>query len=805
MILLRAPRSAVNGLGVFAILVCVALLLVPILSMAQGQGQSQANAQAAGPSVSLNQLANIIENDKTRAQLVAELRAAAKAQKAHNGKSQAPSLLAKPSKHAAAKPVPAAGKPAAAPQHQQSLARRFAHTTKSVADSVGTAFTTVEKRLTAVDQRAGPMVAFNAQAFYHAVISFVSVVVAAVVVFFILRLLAKKLFSVIGRFSQRGATRGQIFWHRSLAILFGVLVDAAIVLIAVNAGYLVGLFGFGENGTIGTRESLFLNAFALIEWTKVIIRALFAAPYENLRLLRMSSFVASWWSIRLRWFVGVIGYGMLVAVPIANQQLSFAAGALITFVVMGGTYVYALIVIFKNHRLLTQRLLDKAEHASLGFFAVLYRLTARIWVFFAVSYFTVLFIISQIAPEEALPFMLSASLQTVIAAAVGFGISGLLSKAIGRRITFSENLRATVPMLEARVNSYVPNALKVIRVVILLLVLAATANAWRVFKFGAWLNSRSGQHIVGIAVHVAIVLVVAALLWLTAASLIEHRLNTTSGHKIPTARQQTLLTLFRNILAIAIATVTAMIVLSQIGVNIGPLIASAGIFGLAIGFGAQTLVHDIINGIFIQLENAMNTGDVVELGGTWGTVERLTIRSVALRDIDGGYHIIPFSSVATVSNYMRQYAYFRTEYKIAFREDIDNAVVHLREAFTDLKADSSVRPNILEDMTIPGVTAIDDHSVNIRIMIKTVAGTQWGVGRALNRLVKIHFDRAGIEIPFPQQTLYFGEDRQGHAPPANLRLIDALPEDEVTPQRLRKRRRGDDPAPEATGDAPPGV
>ena len=178
----------------------------------------------------------------------------------------------------------------------------------------------------------------------------------------------------------------------------------------------------------------------------------------------------------------------------------------------------------------------------------------------------------------------------------------------------------------------------------------------------------------------------------------------------------------------------------------------------------------------------------------------MTIRSVSIRDIDGCYHIVPFSSAAVVSNYMRDWAYFRTEYGIGYREDIDNAIYYLREAFEDLKSDPAHGPNILEDMTVPGVTALADSSVNIRVMIKTTPGTQWGIGRAFNRLVKIHFDRAGIEIPFPHQTLYFGEDREGHAPAANIRVVEEAEND--APKAFKKRRRGDDASPEETGDAP---
>ena len=141
------------------------------------------------------------------------------------------------------------------------------------------------------------------------------------------------------------------------------------------------------------------------------------------------------------------------------------------------------------------------------------------------------------------------------------------------------------------------------------------------------------------------------LIWIGLASWIEHRLNPLSADNAPTAREKTLLTIFRNASAIVLIIMTVMIVLSEIGINIGPLLAGAGVLGLAIGFGAQKLVQDVITGVFIQMENAISVGDIVTAGSLTGTAEKLTIRSLSLRDLSGTYHIIPFSSVDTVSNF----------------------------------------------------------------------------------------------------------------------------------------------------------
>jgi small-conductance mechanosensitive channel len=213
-----------------------------------------------------------------------------------------------------------------------------------------------------------------------------------------------------------------------------------------------------------------------------------------------------------------------------------------------------------------------------------------------------------------------------------------------------------------------------------------------------------------------------------------------------------------------------MFVLSEIGLDIAPLLASAGVLGLAIGFGAQKMVQDIITGIFIQFENAINVGDVIAVGGTTGTVERLTIRSVSLRDYMGIYHIIPFSSVDMVSNYMRDFAYHVCDMGIAYRENVDDARDAMLDAFAELKADPDWADAILSDAEWMGLTTFGDSAVVVRLRIKTRPGKQWSLGRAYNAILKRIFDARGIEMPFPHQTIYFGEDKQGKAPPLHLSI-----------------------------------
>ncbi len=256
------------------------------------------------------------------------------------------------------------------------------------------------------------------------------------------------------------------------------------------------------------------------------------------------------------------------------------------------------------------------------------------------------------------------------------------------------------------------------------------------------------------------------------SSWIDYRLAPHHGH-VPTPREQTLLGLARNAGLVAILVLGLTYGLSAIGLSVAPLLASAGVVGLAIGFGSQKLVQDIINGLFIQFENAINVGDVVEAGGKIGSVEKLTIRSVSLRDLEGVFHVVPFSSVDAVSNHMKGFSYHVADIGIAYREDIDAAKAEMLAAYDEMAADMEWATKLVGGVEWFGVQSLNPSSVLLRARLKTRPGEQWAVGRAYTELVKKRLDAAGIQIPYPHMTLWFGADRDGKAPPAQLEIARA--------------------------------
>lgn len=756
------PKSRnIPWLGYWLGLALLMLFALPAFAQEAATPSNAAPPERSGPAYAT--LADLLENETSRQRLIEELRSLAET--TTPGERALPAEA--PSAAAVAEQAPSDQRP-----EQVSLARRLAMLTSSIAGDIGgqfAALTAALGELFAPQGDASPGI--DSAAVLSAAINLGLVIVATFVAFFVLRRLAYPLFNRLSQWSRASDERSALL-RLAGAVAIAALIDVLIVASAYVGGNLIATFAIGASGSLSTQASLFLNAFLIIELIKAAIRMLFSSHYEGLRLVPIASDEAKHWNRWLATLTGFVGYGMLVLVPIVNFNLSAALGQGIGLVIMLLAFTYATLMVLKNRSKVRAALEAKAEQATMSPSRVALRLLGRLWHLLAIGYFLIVLLVSIVRPEEALPSVAAATLQTLIIAGLGLLLSGVLTQLIGRRITLSDDLRRKLPKLETRLNAYIPTFLKIIRAIILIAVTMLALNAWGVFDLAAWYATEAGRGTVSKLVNVIIILVVACFLWIALASLIEHRLNPETGTGEPTARARTLLSLFRNALAIALITLTAMIVLAEIGINIGPLIAGAGVLGLAIGFGAQKLVQDIITGVFIQVENAMNTGDVVTVGGITGTAERLSIRSVGIRDLAGTYHIVPFSSVDTVSNYMREFGNHVGEYGIAYRESIDDAIAQLELAFEDLKASEEYGNKLLAPLTVAGVVALADSSVNIRVVIKTTPGDQWGVGRAYNRLVKLRFDAVGIEIPFPHTTLYFGEDKEGGAPPANIRLVE---------------------------------
>ena len=219
-------------------------------------------------------------------------------------------------------------------------------------------------------------------------------------------------------------------------------------------------------------------------------------------------------------------------------------------------------------------------------------------------------------------------------------------------------------------------------------------------------------------------------------------------------RTETLARIVEATLRVVILTGAFLMVLKQVGIEIGPLLAGAGVIGLAVGFGAQSLVKDVIGGFFILFENHMNVGDVVKISGVAGLVESINLRVTVLRDLEGKVHIVPNGEIGVVTNMTKEYSRAVLEIGVAYKENVDRVIEVLEEVGEGMQKDEAFGKLILEPLEVLGLDSFGDSSVNIKVRMKTMPIEQWNVAREFRKRVKSAFDEKGIEIPFPQMDLH---------------------------------------------------
>ncbi|TKS59502.1 MAG: hypothetical protein EWM72_02070 [Nitrospira sp.] len=261
---------------------------------------------------------------------------------------------------------------------------------------------------------------------------------------------------------------------------------------------------------------------------------------------------------------------------------------------------------------------------------------------------------------------------------------------------------------------------------------------------------------------VVIVIVMAVLLALVKRAIERFRgiYAGTFPSSTQVKRADTLTHVIRDVARVMIVGVGGMMILSELGVDLKPLLAAAGLGGLAIGFGGQSLVKDVISGFFILLEDSIRVGDVVEIAGVGGLVEEVRLRTITLRDLSGNVHVVPNGVIDKVKNMTKLYSYYLFDVGVAYREDVDEVMAVLKEIAAELQGDPAFGADILEPLDMLGVDQFADSAVIIKCRIKTKPIQQWRIGREMNRRIKKIFDAKGIEIPFPHRTIYWGQPTQ---------------------------------------------
>ncbi|HLO77209.1 MAG TPA: mechanosensitive ion channel domain-containing protein [Magnetospirillum sp.] len=534
----------------------------------------------------------------------------------------------------------------------------------------------------------------------------------------------------------------------------------------------------GLTGNIRVAAVMVVTAYASVRLLMVLARLLAAPRTPGLRLLPVDDETAEYLVIWARRLAGVGVFGTLAVE--AARLLGLPRGAAVFSLKALGLAITTMLVIFilQNRQAVTRALRGVGDGS--GRLHGLRTRLAEIWHVLAVLYVIAGYAVWALKVKGGFDFMLRASLLSVLILTVAAMLSTGLGRLIERGFAISQEARNAFPRLEARANRYLPVLHLVLRGAVGVVTMLALAQAWGLDTL-ALLSSEGGRRVVSSLISIAAVLTGALVVWELVSGAIERYLAATDqdGNALQrSGRIRTLLPLVRNALFIVLVVMVTLIVLSELGINIAPLLAGAGVVGVAIGFGSQTLVKDVITGAFILFEDTMAVGDSVKINGNTGTLEAMSIRAIRLRDGTGAVHSIPFSSVNSVVNMSRDHAFANLEVSIGLGEDVDRVMEVMREVGADLRGDAVVGPSIVAPMDIWGLDRFDASAAVITGRFKTLPGRSGAVSREFNRRLKKRFHELGIEMPGQQPTVVVHDHSPTSVPTlrvAGKETVAALP------------------------------
>ncbi len=388
-------------------------------------------------------------------------------------------------------------------------------------------------------------------------------------------------------------------------------------------------------------------------------------------------------------------------------------------------------------------------------------------------YIVAIYLVSMFGAEGVARHMLIATIGSVLMMAVGSGLRLLVNFIFNKIFSISERLKERYPGLEKQANRYLATTRTLINAFIFIMAFLIILEMWGVHSF-EYVTSRAGSIIFSRILAIAATILIAWLI-INLSKFFIHRVLESkmdeNGNVIEMSQKaRTFFPLVHNSVKYVTSFVAALIVAQYMGLNIMPVLAGAGIVGLAVGFGAQTLVKDVINGFFILFEDIVSVGDVAIINGTGGLVEAVNLRTMKLRDLAGNVHVIPNSSIGMLTNMTKEYSRYVIDVGVGYREDPDEVMQILRNIGDELMQDPEYGPEILEPLEILGVDDFADSAVIIKIRITTKRIRQWFVGRELKRRIKKRFDEKNIEIPFPHRTIYLGDPKHEKPQPLHVKL-----------------------------------
>ncbi|HEY2615996.1 MAG TPA: mechanosensitive ion channel domain-containing protein [Acetobacteraceae bacterium] len=552
---------------------------------------------------------------------------------------------------------------------------------------------------------------------------------------------------------HRRRTAALILLRRVPLVLGRFVLELLPVLAFLAIGHLIVATGLG--GVDPPRLILLavIDAYALCAAILCIARVMLSPGQPRLRLLTVPENVAGYamrWTRRIA-VVSVFGYaiaevGLLLGLSDAAHDAVQKAAGLVDHVFLG--------IIVLQQRRAVRRILQAPEGAS-GPLTGLRNWLARIWHWLALLLLATLWLTWAVEVQHGYTRMLRYFAGVIVVLVLARFAQIVILGALDRALSPRPDTASRYPGIEARLALYHPMLASVARALIFIVAALALLQLWGLGTFDWLVASALGRRLLYSLLSFAVTVLLSVAVWEAVNAAMEQHLTrlTREAQAARSARLRTLLPLLRTALAVVIVIVAGMMVLSEVGVNIGPLLAGAGIVGVAIGFGSQTLVRDLITGIFLLLENAMQVGDWVTVSGLSGTVENLSVRTIRLRAADGSVHIIPFSSVTTVTNVNRGLGNASVTVSVAAHEDTDRVCTVLNEIATGMRKEADFSVRMLSDLQLWGVDKLDGASATIAGQVVCTDSGRWSVQREFNRRMKQRFAELGIRLYNPMERM----------------------------------------------------
>jgi small conductance mechanosensitive channel len=543
--------------------------------------------------------------------------------------------------------------------------------------------------------------------------------------------------------SRQAAPGWQRAWPLSLCIL------TEFVPIAVFATAAFTALAIAQESRVANLVVLSLiNASLFARALCLLSSAVLAPRNPGLRPVPLSDETAIYLHIWIRRLgnIAIFGYFAIEAAYISGLPHS---GREFLFKLLGILIALLLIVLVMQNRTAVAEALETAGDSMVS---GLRGHVARNWHFAAIFY-VIAALLVFLVESNGFVFVARATGFTAVILAVAAVASAILRAVIARLFRVSEDIAKRFPHLESRANRYLQLVNVVGTTAIGILAGLSILQAWG-FRSLEWLQTPFGERVSGSLFSIGLTIAVALALWEAMNLMITRHITEVeqgvNGYR-RAARLRTVMPLIRRVVLIVLAVFCGMIAMSEVGVNIGPLLAAGGALGIAVGFGLQAFIKDFVNSAQIILEDSIAVGDVVRIGDKAGVVESITMRRVSLRSTDGTLHIIPFGDIQTISNQTKDFAYAVFDITVSYGEDLDRVAKTLTDVGAALRQDSHFGSFILADCEVLGIDNFTDQGMVMKARVKTWPGKQWTIGQAFRRRMMEAFEDAGIETPFSKK------------------------------------------------------